>query len=235
MSKHRGVRSRRRPTRRVVSALLGLATAVGLSGVVAYAVPENAAAVRAAAGCPTAQGAALPHPVGVSSTNIGGCGGYLVVNSVGKVTAFGSAATYGDMAGQALNAPVIGITATPSGHGYWLLAADGGIFSFGDARFHGSTGGQRLNRPVVAMAATPDGGGYWLVAADGGVFSFDTAQFHGSMGGQPLNQPVVGMAVAPDGNGYWLVAADGGIFTFTPLAASTGPWAANVSTGRWWP
>ena len=36
--------------------------------------------------------------------------------------------------------PIVGMAATPSGHGYWLVAADGGIFSFGDADFHGSTG-----------------------------------------------------------------------------------------------
>ena len=36
--------------------------------------------------------------------------------------------------------PVVGMAATPSGHGYWLVASDGGIFSFGDAPFYGSTG-----------------------------------------------------------------------------------------------
>ncbi len=205
------------PTRRVVSALLGVATLVGLSGVVAYAVPEGAAALpatAAAAGCPSNHGAALAHPAGITSTDDGGgCGGYLVANSSGQVSGFGSAVTSGDMSGQHLNAPVIGITATPGGRGYYLLAADGGIFSFGGARFFGSTGGQRLNQPVVSMAVTPDGGGYWLVASDGGVFSFGDARFYGSMGGRPLNRPVVGMAATP-GGGYWLVASDGGIFSF---------------------
>ena len=113
-----------------------------------------------------------------------------------------------------LNAPVVGMAATPDGRGYWLVASDGGIFSYGDARFFGSMGGQHLNQPVVGMAATPDGGGYWLVAADGGIFSFGDARFFGSMGGQHLNRPVVGMAATPDGGGYWLVASDGGIFSF---------------------
>ena len=39
-----------------------------------------------------------------------------------------------------LNAPIVGIAATPDGGGYWLVAADGGVFSFGDAHFYGSTG-----------------------------------------------------------------------------------------------
>ena len=36
--------------------------------------------------------------------------------------------------------PIVGMAATPSGHGYWLVASDGGIFAFGDAGFLGSTG-----------------------------------------------------------------------------------------------
>src|SRR5690349_1972286 len=71
-----------------------------------------------------------------------------------------------------LNAPVVGMAATPDGKGYWLVASDGGIFAYGDARFFGSMGGQHLNQAVVGMAATPDGGGYWLVASDGGIFAF---------------------------------------------------------------
>ena len=58
-----------------------------------------------------------------------------------------------------LNAPVVGMAATPSGEGYWLVAADGGIFCFGDAEFWGSTGSLHLNAPVVGMAATPSGRG----------------------------------------------------------------------------
>ena len=53
-----------------------------------------------------------------------------------------------------LNAPVVGMTATPSGRGYREVASDGGIFSFGDAEFYGSMGGQSLTAPVVGMAAT---------------------------------------------------------------------------------
>ena len=145
-------------------------------------------------------------------------GGYWEVAADGGVFSFGDAAFHGSMGGQHLNAPAVGMAATPDGGGYWEVAADGGVFSFGDAAFHGSMGGQHLNAPAVGMAAMADGGGYWEVAADGGVFSFGDAAFHGSMGGQHLNAPAVGMAATPDGGGYWEVAADGGVFSFGDAA-----------------
>jgi hypothetical protein len=41
------------------------------------------------------------------------------------------------MGGKPLNAPVVGITATPDGKGYWLTAADGGVFAYGNANYYG--------------------------------------------------------------------------------------------------
>jgi hypothetical protein len=139
--------------------------------------------------------------------------GFVLAARDGGVFDYGTAAFAGSMGGRPLNAPVVGVAATPSGGGYWEVASDGGVFSFGDAAFYGSMGGRDLNAPIVGIAATPDGRGYWLVAADGGVFNFGDADFSGSMGGQRLNAPVVGMA-ASDGGGYWLVASDGGVFNF---------------------
>ena len=141
-------------------------------------------------------------------------GGYWEAASDGGIFSFGTASFHGSMGGQALNAPIVGMAATPDGNGYWEVASDGGIFSFGTASFHGSMGGQALNAPIVGMAATPDGNGYWEVASDGGIFSFGTASFHGSMGGQALNAPIVGIAPGPPGGGYWELAADGGVFSF---------------------
>jgi hypothetical protein len=120
----------------------------------------------------------------------------------------------GSMGGQPLNAPIVGITPTPSGGGFWLVASDGGVFAFGNASFYGSTGALKLNKPIVGMAPTPDGGGYWLVASDGGVFAFGDAVFAGSMGGMHLNAPMVGVAANPSGTGYWTVSSDGGVFSF---------------------
>ncbi len=93
----------------------------------------------------------------------------------------------GDMAGQHLNQPMVGMSPTADGNGYWLVAADGGIFAFGNAPFHGSTGSIRLNQPVTGMAVTPNGSGYWMVASDGGIFAFD-APFYGSTGKPPSEQ-----------------------------------------------
>jgi murein DD-endopeptidase MepM/ murein hydrolase activator NlpD len=113
-----------------------------------------------------------------------------------------------------LNKPVVGMAATPSGHGYWLVASDGGIFTFGDAAFYGSTGSLRLNQPVVAMTAAHDGQGYWMVAADGGIFTFGDAGFYGSRGSLVLSHTIAGMALSPDSRGYWIVSADGNVFNF---------------------
>jgi hypothetical protein len=57
------------------------------------------------------------------------------------------------MVGRTLNAPVVGIAATPYGGGYWLVASDGGIFAFGDESFEGSEGGKTLNARVVGIAS----------------------------------------------------------------------------------
>jgi hypothetical protein len=141
-------------------------------------------------------------------------GGYWTAASDGGVFAFGNAPYLGSQGGAPLNAPVVGIAATPDAHGYWLVASDGGIFAYGDAGFHGSHGGQPLNAPIVGLAPTPDGNGYWLVASDGGIFAYGDAGFYGSQGGQPLNAPIVGITPTPDGKGYWLVASDGGIFAY---------------------
>jgi hypothetical protein len=140
--------------------------------------------------------------------------GYREVASDGGIFDFGAAQYYGSMGGQHLNAPIVGMAATPDDKGYWEVAADGGLFSFGDAHFYGSTGSLELNQPIVGMAPTPDGKGYWLVAADGGIFAFGDAPYLGSKGGGHLNQPVVGIAATTDGQGYWEVASDGGIFGF---------------------
>ncbi len=152
----------------------------------------------------------------VGAANAGG-GGYWVATADGGVFAYG-APFFGSMGGIPLNAPVVGIAATPDHRGYWLAAADGGVYAFGDAGFYGSVpgvlpAGSSLNQPVVGIAGSQDGKGYWMVAADGGVFTFGDAHFWGSMGGTPLNRPVVGMAQNTLG-GYWLVASDGGVFSF---------------------
>ena len=158
---------------------------------------------------PAVAGVSFAYPLGLSD------GAYWLVASDGVVASLGGAAFHGSMGGQPLNAPIVGLAATPDGGGYWEVASDGGIFAFGDAAYQGSLPHLGVTvDDIVGIAAAPAGGGYWAVAADGGVFAFGTAAFHGSIGGQPLVRPVVGMASTPDGGGYWEAAADSGVFAF---------------------
>lgn len=174
------------------------------------------------------QASTFPH-VAVAAAPTPDGRGFWTAWADGTVTTSGSAASYGDMAGRALNGPLAGIAPTVSGKGYWLLGSDGGVFSFGDARFDGSTGGMHMNAAALQMTANASDGGYYFVAGDGGIFSFGGAPFFGSTGGMRLTRPVVGMAATRDGGGYWLVAADGGIFAFGDAGfhGSTGGMALN--------
>ena len=176
---------------------------------------EERLSVGAARGLPVLS--ATPPPPRAVALAVPPVGGYLVVDSAGRIRPFGVAAE-GDLAGRTLGAPVTGAAGITSGTGYWMVAADGGLFSFGDATFLGSLGGLVLEKPIVGMAATPSGQGYWMVAADGGLFSFGDATFLGSLGGLALEKPIVGMAATPSGQGYWMVAADGGLFGFGDAA-----------------
>ena len=160
------------------------------------------------------------NPSGMCSPTVGTAvgaasdpsGGRWVVGSGGTIATQGNAPCYGSLAGQTLNAPIVGIATTPDGKGYWLVASDGGIFTFGDATFYGSMGGKYLAQAIAGMDALANGQGYRFVAADGGVFDFGSATFFGSMGGQSLSSPIVVMA--SDGNGYWLVGGSGSVFGY---------------------
>ncbi|HEX4175430.1 MAG TPA: hypothetical protein VHY81_05880, partial [Acidimicrobiales bacterium] len=75
-----------------------------------------------------------------------------LVASDGGIFNYGDAMFYGSTGAIHLNAPIVGMAATPDGGGYWLVATDGGIFSYGDAQFYGSTGAIHLNAPIVGMS-----------------------------------------------------------------------------------
>ncbi len=135
-------------------------------------------------------------------------------DTAGEMVPFGDAADFGSPAAAHARAPVTGMAATPTGHGYWLVASDGAVSSYGTARLFGSAANLHLAAQVVGMAATPTGHGYWLVASDGGVFAYGAARFFGSAANLHLAAQVVGMAATPTGRGYWLVTSDGGVFTY---------------------
>ncbi len=80
--------------------------------------------------------------------------GYWLVAGDGGVFSFG-APFFGSTGGTRLNAPVVGIAATPDDLGYRLAASDGGVFTFGDAEFAGSMAGKPLNNPVVGITTLP--------------------------------------------------------------------------------
>jgi hypothetical protein len=178
------------------------------------------------------------HVVGIAATPDEH--GYWLVTKSGAVYTYGDARKYGPhvaathlagthlagthlagthlagthLAGTHLAGPVVGMAATPDGHGYWLATADGAVYAYGDAANYGSQPATRLNAAVVAIAAAPGGEGYWLVSKDGEVFSFGRATAYGSTSNLRLSVPIVGMAATPQGNGYWLVGKDGGVFSF---------------------
>jgi type VII secretion-associated serine protease mycosin len=155
--------------------------------------------------------AALVHP-NVPAASEGS--GYWVVGANGRVSPFGAAKWYGDLAHSMLFSPTVASAATPSGNGYWLATADGHVVAFGGAHSYGDASHVHLDGGIVAMAATPTGRGYWLMGSDGGVFSFGDARFWGSTGGMRLTAPALDLAPTATGRGYWFVAADGGVFCF---------------------
>ncbi len=81
--------------------------------------------------------------------------GYWSVASDGGIFNYGVSAPFnGSRGGQPINAPMVGMAATPGGGGYWLVASDGGIFNYGDTGFYGSAGSIHLNAPVVNGTAS---------------------------------------------------------------------------------
>jgi len=89
-------------------------------------------------------------------------GGYWEVASDGGIFSFGDASFHGSMGGTPLNAPVVGMAATPSGGGYWEVASDGGVFDF-SSPFYGSRAGLTAEDRFFSIVPTSDGGGYLLV------------------------------------------------------------------------
>ena len=141
-------------------------------------------------------------------------GGYWLVAADGGVFSFGDAAFHGSLGGVHLNAPVVGMAATPDG---------GRLLAGGRRRRRLLLRRRRLPRlarggapqcPGRRDGRHPDGGGYWLVAYDGGVFCFGDALFEGSAGDLRSPHRCTPWLPTPSGHGYWLLGGDGGIFTY---------------------
>ena len=131
-------------------------------------------------------GTPLQRPV-VGITPSASRTGYWLVASDGGIFSFGNSSYYGSIPGiglhpagsglpNSLNAPIVGMVPSVSGHGYFMVASDGGVFAFGDAHFAGSCPG--IGGCVgSAVSVMPDstGKGYWLVTNLGAVYAFGDA------------------------------------------------------------
>ena len=168
-------------------------------------------------------GTPLQRPVVAITPTLTG-NGYWLVASDGGIFSFGDSTYYGSLPGlgfhpsgsglsHSLNAPIVGMVPTFTGHGYFMVASDGGVFAFGDARFEGSCPGIG-GCAGAAVAVMPDhtGNGYWLVTNTGGVYAFGDAGYYG--GPTPSSVPVVDAVATRDGNGYWLLFANGVVDNF---------------------
>ena len=150
--------------------------------------------------------------------------GYWLVASDGGIFSFGSSSFYGSIpevglhpagSGQphSLNAPIVAMVPSTTGHGYFMVASDGGVFAFGDAHFAGSCPG--IGGCVgSAVSVMPDstGNGYWLVTNTGAVYAFGDATFYGAP--TPSTVPVVDAVATPDWRGYWLLYSNGVVVSF---------------------
>jgi IPT/TIG domain-containing protein len=155
--------------------------------------------------------------------------GYWLDASDGGVFAFGDATFHGSIpglglapagtvGGKHLNAPIVGMVPSASGHGYFMVGSDGGVFAFGDATYEGScpalTGG--CAGTAVGVAPDASGNGYWLVTSSGHVYAFGDAVSFGGPG--PQSSAITSIVRTPDGGGYWILDANGSVFTYGDAA-----------------
>jgi lipoprotein-anchoring transpeptidase ErfK/SrfK len=199
----------RRPLIAALSALAALPALVFSTPNTAYAV---AGSITSVGGAPALGPVAEPVSSIIAVVGRAG-GGAWMVTARGDVVGLGGAPSYGAVAGQPLNAPIVDLVPTPSGLGYWLLSGDGGVFTFGDATFLGSASGKGA-RPIVAGLASSTGLGYAMVASDGGVFTFGDFTYVGSMPEVGIKTEIADAVSTLDAKGYWLVAADGSNYAF---------------------
>src|SRR5439155_27119945 len=88
-----------------------------------------------------------------------GRSGYWLVDSRGRVYAFGDAPHLGEPSATLGSARAVDIESTPSSRGYWVLDSLGGVHAFGDAAHFGNADRYRLQpgETVVSLSALPSG------------------------------------------------------------------------------
>jgi hypothetical protein len=164
----------------------------------------------------------LQRPVvGISPTN--SRTGYWLVASDGGIFAFDTG-FYGSLPGlglnpagsglaHSLNAPIVAVVPSVTGHGYFMVASDGGVFAFGDAHFAGSCPGiGGCSGQTVAVVPDATGNGYWVVTKEGAVYGFGDARYLGAPG--PQSSPITSAVAAPGGHGYYVIDGAGQVFAY---------------------
>jgi hypothetical protein len=159
--------------------------------------------------------------VGISPTN--SRMGYWLVASDGGIFAFDTG-FYGSLPGlglnpagsglaHSLNAPIVAMVPSVTGHGYFMVASDGGVFAFGDAHFAGSCPGiGGCSGQTVAVVPDATGNGYWVVTKEGAVYGFGDARYLGAPG--PQSSPITSAVAAPGGHGYYVIDGAGQVFAY---------------------
>ena len=150
--------------------------------------------------------------------------GYQMVASDGGIFSFGTMPFCGSMGATPLNAPVVGLAATPSHGGYWEVASDGGIFAFGNAGFYGSMGGPRWTSRWWGSPRPPTAGGTGRWPPTAGYSPSATPSSMARWAAPRSTSRSWASPPTPGGRGYWEVASDGGIFAFgdAPFYGSMG-------------
>jgi hypothetical protein len=129
--------------------------------------------------------------VGIAATATGG--GYWLVDTVGRVQAFGDAGR--PVPSGRFDSPVTGIAATAYGLGYVVAAADGQVAVVESGRVLRDVPQGPVPSRVVGVAGTPTGAGYWLADASGAVLTAgDAPRFDGV---DPAGRAAVGIAAVP--------------------------------------
>jgi hypothetical protein len=120
--------------------------------------------------------------------------GYWLVDSAGRVFAYGDAVSRGNAPPVPSAHPITGITASPGG-GFWLYTAYGSVYPSSNATWYGSPFAAGTGEEAIAgLASTGDGKGYWLVDSSGRVFAYgDAARLALAPALPPSHFPVTGI------------------------------------------
>jgi hypothetical protein len=132
--------------------------------------------------------------------------GYYLVAADGGVFAFGDAQFAGSFGDAVVSAPVVSLSALPSGDGYYMLDRAGDIYRFGKAefRFLNMSNGRRGSAAFTDIQVTPSGLGYWVLDAAGNVEAYgDAARAQPEFSLGP-GERTVGLTPTPDGQGFWV-------------------------------